>query len=288
MHRRNFLLAGFSALAAAAARAQSSPATLRIGLTPVFLDDQVAFLNAWRDYLVTRLGRPVKFVQRGSYREIVEALRKRELEFAWICGLPYVQNAADLRLVAVPLFNRRPYYQSYLIVPSADQTSRSILDLRGKVFAFSDPDSNSGHLYPTWLLGTFNDRPEAFFARTFFTWAHRSVVEAVARALADGGAVDSYVWETLAKLQPQLTGRTRVIHRSPEFGHTPFVANAAVARGDFEGFREVLLHMSGDAEGRGLLARLNLDGFATATPKLYEGIARMMIAVRKSGNAAAS
>ena len=70
--RRALRLAAGALLAAALPRSRAQQAVeLRIGLTPVFLDDQVAFLNEWREYLATRLGRPVAFVQRGSYREVV-------------------------------------------------------------------------------------------------------------------------------------------------------------------------------------------------------------------------
>lgn len=262
-------------------------AAVRIGLTPVFLDDQVAFLNVWREYLEQRLRRPVVFVQRGSYREITELLQQGKLDFAWVCGLPLVANPQHMKLLAVPVFNGRPLYQSYLIVPASDRQTRSILDLRGKVFAFSDPDSNSGHLYPRYTLIRFNEPPSAFFGRTFFTWAHRKVVEAVATGLAQGGAVDGYVWETLRLSHPELTSRTRVFEKSPEFGHTPFVARWSITRSEFALMQRVLVEMSDNAEGANLLKKLNLDGFTPGDLRLFDGIARMMTMVGGFKHAAA-
>lgn len=97
------LVAGLFAgmLFSAVACAQS---TLRIGTTPVFLDDQIGFLARWGEYLSRRLGQPVQFVQRGSYRQIVEALKTQAVDFAWICGYPYVREDSTLRLVAVPVY----------------------------------------------------------------------------------------------------------------------------------------------------------------------------------------
>ncbi len=288
--RRRFMLmlAGAGLPGRSGARDEEHGAALRFGLTPVFLDNQVAFLDRWRAWLEPRVGHRVTFVRRGTYREIVDALRNRELDFAWICGYPYARHAAELTLMAVPVFRGKPLYRSYLIVPSRDTASRSMLDLRGKVFAFSDPDSNSGYLYPSFLLASTQDQPERYFRRSFFTWAHRSVVEAVARELADGGAVDGYVWETLARLQPQLTARTRVIHKSPEFGFPPLVAHPALARTDYLAMRGALLQMNADAEGRVLLDRLNLDGFIPGNAKLFDGIGRMMTALKNSANAPVS
>lgn len=70
------------------ARADERTDALRIGLTPVFLDDQVAFLSDWRLYLEARLLHPVRFVQRGTYREIMDLLRTDRLDYAWVCGRP--------------------------------------------------------------------------------------------------------------------------------------------------------------------------------------------------------
>ena len=185
-------------LCLAGAMADTAPPPVRIGLTPVFLDDQTTFVNAWRGYLERRLNRPVTFVQRASYREITDLVRTGKLDFAWLCGYPYVQNRDALNLLAAPVYQGKPTYRSYLIVPASDHQTRSIADLRGKVFAFSDRDSNSGYLVPVHELLGLNETPGAFFAKTFFTWSHRNVVQAVADGLAQGGAVDSYVWDILA------------------------------------------------------------------------------------------
>lgn len=281
--RRTFLAraAALAALPLATARAaRAANGTLNIGLTPVFLDDQVSFQARWRTWLERKLGRGIAFVQRGSYREIVDLLRAGKLDFAWLCGYPYVRFRRDLKLVAVPLWRGEPTYRSYLIVPADDMRTQTLSDLRGKVFAYSDPDSNSGYLYPRYLLVAQGEKPSTFFSRTFFTWAHRKVVEAVGIALADGGAVDGYVWEVLNETNPDLTRATRIVHRSDPLGHPPFVARADLPASEIERFRDVLLEMAGDPIGMELLATLRLDGFTPGRPSLYDEIARMAERVR--------
>jgi len=275
MRRRYFLAAGLALAMSPAWAGDKGAAPLRIGLTPVFLDDQASFLRRWNAYLETMLARPVEFIQRGTYREIVDLLRQGKCDVAWICGYPLVRNRQQLRLLAVPEFEGRPLYRSYLIVPAGDTETKSILDLRGRVFAFSDPDSNSGYLYPNYRLLTLRERPDAFFGKSFFTWAHRKVVDAVAAGVADGGAVDGYVWETLARLQPRLTAGTRIVERSPEFGFPPFVARASLAAAVVGDVRRVLMGMERDAAGRELLKALNLSGFGAGDDKLFADIERM-------------
>jgi phosphonate transport system substrate-binding protein len=256
-------------------KSNSPEEPVRIGLTPVFLDDQMAFLNLWRNYLQKHLNRPVIFVQRGSYREVVDLLHQNRLDFAWVCGYPYV-HYQRMKLLAVPVFGGKPLYQSYLIVPAADTQTRSLIDLRGKVFAYSDPDSNSGYVYTQFALHQLKEKPGTFFSRSFFTWAHRKVVEAVAVGLAQGGAVDGYVWETLNKSHPELTAKTRIVQKSPEFGFPPFAARASISHKEFRAMQKVLLDMSKDPEGADLLRKLNLDSFTVGDPSLFDGIARMV------------
>ncbi len=276
--QRRLMLGAALALGTSAwvGRSAAAARTVRIGTTAVILEDQVSFLDDWRRYLEQRLQGGAVFVQRGSYREITALISNDELDFAWVCGYPYVANRASMRLLAMPLYHGKPLYQSYLIVPRSDGVTRSYADLAGKLFAYSDPNSNSGFLVPQYLMLRDGLDPQALFRKTFFTYAHRKVVSAVATGVADGGAVDGYVWETLALLSPELTAKTRVAVKSPEFGFPPLVARASIGQRDFLAMQDVLVGMSADPQGRVLLKRLNLDGFARDDPKTFDGIAEAL------------
>jgi phosphonate transport system substrate-binding protein len=284
MQRRDFMrcVAALPLLTPLGAAAGTRHAPLRIGLTPVFLDDQAAFLQRWRSYLGQRLDRPVSFVQRSSYREIVEQLVSGAVDVSWVCGYPYVLHREQMRLLAVPLYRGRPLYQSYLIVSASDSDTHSLAGLRNRVFAYADPLSNSGWLVPQAELRAMGEDPARFFRRSFFTWAHRKVVEAVAVGLAHGGAVDGYIWDALSRLHPELTERTRVVQRSNTFGFPPVVARAGLDEATFSAVRRVMLDMGHDDEGRSLLAKLYLDGFDPGHEALFAGIGELMRRVERA------
>lgn len=289
MQRRRFCGGLGGALAGAmagvllpiAARGAETPANrpLLIGLTPVFLDDQVSFLKDWQAYLEARLQRPVVFMQRGSYRDIIDLTLKDRVHFAWLCGFPFVRNRDRMRLLAVPVYHGKPLYQSYLIVSTKDTATQSLLDLRDRVFAYSDPDSNSGFLYPQYQLIRQGIRPETHFRRSFFAYGHGNVVEAVAARVAHGGAVDGYVWDTLQLTRPDLVKQTRIVERSPFFGFPPLVAAPGTTTATLKTMQAVLLGMHGTPDGKALLHRLNLDRFDAGALPLFDGIERMARAV---------
>lgn len=248
---------------------------IRIGLTPVILDDQHQLLADLRLWLEQRLERRVEFVQRVSYLQMLELQLRGEVDFAWICPLPYVQNKNRLRLVATPVFRGSPHYQAYIIVPVDDRITGSLHDLKGRTFAYSDIDSVSGHLYPIHEIERIGFDRSGLFARSFFTWTNRNVIEAIADGLADGGAVSGYVWETLNRDAPAITARTRVVQKSDRLGFSPIVASPHVQDRTIADLAKALAAMPGDATGQDLLRRLNLDGFTGPDESLYTDIESM-------------
>jgi len=185
-----------------------------------------------------------------------------------------VLQREELQLIGVPMWRKAPVYQSYLIADKS-LTVRTVDDLRARTFAYSDPLSNSGFLYVQHLLRSRGQDPASYFKRTFFTYSHRNVVEAVSQGLAEAGAVDGYVWETLAELSPSVTARTRVLMRSPDFGFPPIVAPRGSPAARVAQFSRALKGMAVRPEGQRILEDLRLDGFADATPGLFDSIAAM-------------
>ncbi|MCF7979985.1 MAG: PhnD/SsuA/transferrin family substrate-binding protein [Chromatiaceae bacterium] len=247
---------------------------LRFGVTPVILDNQVGFLNRWSAWLSEQLGCPVELVQRTRYQDIVDLLLREQLHLAWVCGYPYVQQQDQLELLAVPHWHGQPLYRSEIIVARA-APFQGLEDLRGGLFAWTDPLSNSGWLYPHFLLQERGLEPKRLFRRSIFTWGHARSVQAVAEGLVDGAAVDSYVRETLLRYKPTLAQETRVIERSPWFGFPPIVAGPALEAGQRSAVRDTLLGQAESAAGEALLSDLNLDGFSREDPRLYATIATM-------------
>jgi phosphonate transport system substrate-binding protein len=92
------------------------------------------------------------------------------------------------------------------------------------VFAFTDPDSNTGAMVPRFWLAQLGETPESFFSKTIFTYSHDNSILAVAKGLVDAAAVDGHQWEYFERFNPGYTSKTRVIRKSQPFGSPPLVA----------------------------------------------------------------
>lgn len=258
---------------------------LRVGLTAVILADQAAFLSRWSEYLSTRLGVPVVFVARESYQTILDLLFSGQLDAAWICGYPYVRHQAQLRLLAVPVFEGEPLYQSYLIRTRGTAVDvRGWGDLKNRVLAYSDPLSNSGWLVAQAQLRAAGLGPRDL-RRSFFAHGHRNVAEAVATGLAHAGCIDGYVWETMQLQKMTSTARTEVIWKSDFYGFPPVVVREGDRNPTLQQLSKALLTMGNDAEGRELLQALNLNGFTQAAPALFDSIRALVASVGPAARA---
>lgn len=268
-------LAGAAALCAATgsdANSQS-PDTIRFGLTPVFLTNDLELLDALQTYLEDETGYRIEMVTRRTYQEITALLVSGQLDAAWICGYPYVRYRDKLELVAVPDWNGKPFYRSYLIV-AADRDATSLEDLAGDIHAFSDPDSNSGFLVTRTLLYERGLDPDVLFRKTIFTYGHRNVIRAVASGLAQSGSVDGYVWEVMREIEPELVKRTKPLRKSEWLGFPPIATSKTLSRSSrIDALTDALVSMAQKPDGQTVLHMLRLSGFEVVDPSVFDGIA---------------
>jgi phosphonate transport system substrate-binding protein len=231
-------------------------------------------------YLSRKLNRPVEMVQRQTYAEVNDLIKAGDVDMAFVCTSAYVIGQRDfgMELLVAPQVQGDTVYYSLLIVPT-DSPARSMGDLRGKSFAFTDPLSLTGRLYPTSLLKALNSTPETFFARTFFTYSHDNAIKAVADRVADGANVDSLVYDFMAARDPSITSRVRVLQRSPAFGIPPVVVNPKLSPQLKETLRQLLLQMADDGDGRQILRSLMIERFVAVSDRVYESARALEIEV---------
>ncbi|WP_457553510.1 substrate-binding domain-containing protein [Desulfobacula sp.] len=232
--------------------------------------------KALMDYIGKKAGYKIFLIQRKTYGEINALFQKQKIDLALICSGPYAggKDIFGIQALAVPLVQGKPYYRSYLIV---NQKSRvqTLADLRGKIFAFTDPDSNTGSLVPRYWVALKGETPQTFFKETTYTYSHDNSIIAVARSLVDGAAVDSHIWEYYHQLNPEYTDHTRIIKKSIPFGSPPFVASLAVPLFLRNRIQQILLSMHSDPKGRQIQNSLLIDKFVLPMDSWYQPIIKM-------------
>lgn len=255
----------------------AGPSSIRAGvasmITPV---SAVKYYQQVVEYLGKKLHLPAEMVHRTTYDEIDIMLEEGLVDVAFICSSPYVIDSEKfgVELLVAPLVNNQPFYQSYIIVHK-DSSAKTVDDLKDRTFAFTDPKSNTGRLYPAYVLAKLHETPESFFSSTLFSYSHNKSVEIVAKKKAAGAAVDSIVYNYMAATNSPYVRETKVIHRSQQFGIPPVVVPPGLSPFVKSALREVFLDMHTDPEGKVILDGMKIEKFVQVPDANYDSIRAM-------------
>lgn len=236
-------------------------------------DEGLPYYEGLSEYVASAAGLELRLIHKAEYAELNELLKKGEVDMAFTCSGPYVSGDDEfgLELLAAPVVNGVTTYQSYIIA-AADSTAESMESFEGKTFAFTDPNSNTGCLVPTYMLAVAGTTPEEFFGRTVFTYSHDNSIKAVATGEADGAAVDSLIWEYANDTNPIYTSKTRVVAVSEPFGIPPVVVRPGMDPELKATLQAALLGAHEDPVGRGLLEKMHMEKFVVIDDSAYDSI----------------
>jgi len=178
-----------------------------------------------RNYLSKKLGIPVnEYQSSGGYAPGIEAISSGKLDVMVASPQSFFQanKEAGVDLLARP--KSSPAYYSVFITKKDNKEINTINDLKGKSFAFVDPNSSSGYLYPKGTLvqklklnPDLVEKSGYFFKNVTFSRSHPNSVEGVVMGDYDGATVAKSVLDgmiksgTIKKDDIKIIGRTDTI-----------------------------------------------------------------------------
>lgn len=177
-------LVGAGALLAAPAPAdawQDQYPKLRFGVLSV--ESQGAALTRYegfKQHIEEKLGVELELFLASEYAGVIQAMASGQLEMAHFGASSYAAaymetNGGVEPLVVATEMNGDLGYNSVLIV-RADSPYQSLDDLKGKTFAWADPNSSSGYLFPLVSFRAQGLEPEQHFGRVVFSGGHEQSV----------------------------------------------------------------------------------------------------------------
>jgi phosphonate transport system substrate-binding protein len=238
--------------------------------------DLLATGDEFAKVLTKLTGIPVRVTVASDYAAVIEALRNRTADLAFVHPVGYVlaSREAKATIVVRNLWHGKSSFTSRIYVRK-ESGLKTLEDLRGKTMAFIDPASSSGYTYPMVLLiqrGLVKDRdPKSFFREVLFAGAH----DAGMRALLNGH-VDALASFDMAREQylKDPADRERIVYvaETPEIPEAGIAARAGLDPATFAKVRDALLQIRAPAY-TDLLRRLyEIDGFAPAQDRDYDPV----------------
>lgn len=204
-------------LATAAGAAQ----TLTLALTPS--QSPTALQQVGDEFgavLSKLLKMPVKVYVASDYAAVIEAMRSRTADLAFLHTVGYIlaNQEAKATLLAKDIWHGKTSYTSRIYVRK-DSGFKTLDDLRGKTIAFVDPTSSSGYIYPMVLLiqkGLVKNRdPKTFFKEALFAGSHDAALLALINRNVDAAASFDLAREQYLKDKERIEALTWVAESPP-------------------------------------------------------------------------
>jgi phosphonate transport system substrate-binding protein len=173
---------------------QERPKQLVMAVTPSNIPTELFKASqVFAAELGKKLGVPIKVYMPTDYLGVVEALRNKTADMAFVhpAGYVFSNREAKAQIVAVDVWHGKTSYTSRIFVRK-DSNFKRLEDLRGKNIAFVDPGSTSGYVYPMVMLmkkGLVKNRdPKTFFKEAMFAGTHEAALLALLNGSVDAVA----------------------------------------------------------------------------------------------------
>lgn len=224
-----------------------------------------------KDFLTKQMGREVKLVIPTNYNATVEALGNGSLDFAYLGALTYVK--AHRQYGVIPLVQRSSDLQFHSLFITGNSAIKSLVDLKGKTFAFGDINSTSGHLIPYLELkrAGINVDEDLKFR---YTGSHPATAKAVESGALDAGALDETVFNSMIAEGKLDKTKVRVFYTSEPFVDYVWVARKDSTPQDREKFVQAFVGLK-EAKDDRVLEILRGKSFVRANDESYNTIRRV-------------
>lgn len=271
----------FGLAAAPAAMAASdcpNGGTVRFGVEPY--DSAARLVPIYKKLgalIGDKLGCKVEVFVATSYNAEIEAMRNGKLEIGEFGPLGYVLAHQVANAQAVAAFGTadgRPdtYWASIVTYPGSG--IKTAADIKGHSFAFSDPASTSGHLFPAYGLRKAGLDPDKD-VRAIFAGSHTSSFEALYNHKVDAGELNSEQVESAKQRGHYKDGDLAFLWKSEPIPTDPFVVRGNLPPGFKQNVTVVLqtLDLSSlDPADRKIMVGAGITRLVPQTDGAYDGI----------------
>ena len=231
--------------------------------------------------IADKLGCEVKIFIATSYNAEIEAMRAGKLEIGEFGPLGYVLAHEIAKAEAVAAFGTKEgkpdtYWASLVSYPESG--IKTVQDLRGHTFAFSDPASTSGHLFPAFALIKAGLDPDKDI-RAFYAGSHTASFEALYNHKVDAGELNSEQLQSATQRGHYKEGDFVVLWKSNPIPNDPVAVRADLPEGLKKRLTDVLQNLdlsSLPQADRSIMVGLGVTRMVPQTDAAYDDIREMV------------
>ncbi len=250
---------------------------LKFGFTPVLGESEMqAEFEPLMTYLSESIGQPVVLYIAKDYGDLRVKMEEGTVDIGSFSPFAYVDavKGGKIRIIAQSLMYGSATYRG-VVVARKDSGLKTIVDLRGKRFAFVDPKSASGYVYVRAMLLEKGITPESYFKQTIFAGDHNKVIADVLDGQMDAGATYEGALK-VAKDMGMPSENLAVLAGTEPIPHDAIAVRVQLPVALAKQIQSSLVNMEKTDAGRKVIAqnRKGLTGFVVGKDKVFDVVRR--------------
>jgi phosphate/phosphite/phosphonate ABC transporter binding protein len=277
MRLRHAVLLTLTVVAAGLATRPAAGRDLKFGFTPVLGETEMrAEFDPLAAYLSDSIGQKVVLYVAKNYGDLRTQMEAGAVDIGSFSPFAYVDAArgGKIRIIAQSIIDGAATYRG-IIVARKDSGLKTMADLQGKRFAFVDPKSASGYVYPRAMLMEKGINPENYFKETFFAGDHNKVIAAVLGGRVDAGATYDNA-PVIAKAAGVPTENLVILASTDPIPHDAIAVRIGLDEALAKKIQTALVDMDKSEAGRRIIAnsKKKLTGHVVAEDRLFDIVRR--------------
>ena len=277
MRRCHIVLLVLTVLIAGLAARPAAARGLKFGFTPVLGEAEMrAEFDPLASYLSDAIGQKVVLYVAKDYGDLRTQMEAGTVDIGSFSPFAYVDatRGGKIRIIAQSIIDGTATYRG-IIVARKDSGLKTVADLQGKRFAFVDPKSASGYVYPRAMLIEKGLNPKTYFKETIFAGDHNKVITAVLDGRVDAGAIYEGAL-AVAKADGVPTEDLVTLASTDPIPHDAIAVRTGLDEAIAKKIQAALVDMDKSEAGRRVIAnsKKKLTGHVIAEDSLFDVVRR--------------
>jgi len=145
-------------------------------------------------YLEQKLGSKITLVVPTDYAGVIDGLAQKKLDFALFGPKSYIEATKQANATTSARVIGEDGQDGYkgVIITKKGSGLKTLADLQGKIWAFTDPNSTSGNLIPSvYFAADAQIHPKTYFSHVIFSGSHEKSILMVKNGDIDAAATNN-------------------------------------------------------------------------------------------------
>ncbi len=231
-------------------------------------------------HMQKELGMPIEFKTSTDYAGVITGMQFKHVDFAYFGPKSYCEASRRANAQAVVLEVGADGTKGYhgMIITKKGSGLKTMADIKGKVWAFTDPNSTSGTLVPTVF---FNKElkivPDEHFSKVIYSGSHAASILAVKNGKVDAASTNDL---DMARGNGKNWNEAKdfnVLWTSKLIPGSPMAVRGDLPTDLKEAIKQAFLNFK-DPAG---LEKLKISGFTDVADSTYDPIRELIAAKKK-------